>query len=184
MNYQLEGKSKKSNFRKFVLLTLSRADAIKEGAALTREEVSRRIEAALLCQNIIVSREDHAERGHNFHIGIFIEQGISKKTAPRILRKVFPEFEGAQLNVSYHKAWASVWNISWKRTHSHTRGGNKLYTIWRKQWKHRGHIGKCPKEIKRSSKKKRSRWMATSFWGAPDILKQIFSSYNSLKAVF
>lgn len=42
------------------------------------------------------------------NIGIFIEQGISKKTAPRILRKVFPEFEGAQLNVSYHKAWASV----------------------------------------------------------------------------
>ena len=96
MNHSVQNAAKKSNFRKFVLFTLSRADASEIRGAVTREEIAQRTRKTLLCLSIIVAKEEHADKGHHhFHVGILLEKGVHRLSAPRTLRKIFPELEGA-----------------------------------------------------------------------------------------
>jgi len=68
-----------------------------------------------LCLSIIVAKEHHAEMGHyHFHIGILLEKGVHRLSAKRTFRKLFPEFEGAQLYVSFHRAHTSVCKYAMK----------------------------------------------------------------------
>lgn len=97
----MEAAAKKSNFRKWVLVTLSRADASEKRAAVTREEIAKRIEINIKGLSIIVAREEYADKGHHhFYVGILLEKGVHRLSAPRTFRKMFPELEGAPLNVS------------------------------------------------------------------------------------
>jgi len=126
MNHTNDQAPKKSNFRRYILVTLSRADATKERAAIKRQEIVLRVEKALKCFSILVAREHHAEQGHHhFHVGILMEKGLHRFLAKRTFRKLFPEFDGAQLNVSFHRAWTSVCKYAMKE--------DKEPIVWGKQ---------------------------------------------------
>lgn len=62
------------------------------------------------CKSIVIAKEEHMTKGHGhyFYIGILIDRGVHRKAAPRTFRNIFPEWDGAQLHVAYHKAWASI----------------------------------------------------------------------------
>jgi len=94
---------------------VSTEDATGERANIHGAEIVLRIEKALLCLSLIVAREQHAYKGHHyFHIGILLEKGVHRLSAKRTFRKLFPEFEGAQLYVSFHRAHTSVCKYAMK----------------------------------------------------------------------
>lgn len=97
----------KCNIRKYILLTLSRADCTAERGALTADLIIARLKEAFVCKSIVVSKENHNSLGFHYHVG-FWNESASKNTATSKLRKLFPEFEGRQLDVSYHKGWNTV----------------------------------------------------------------------------
>lgn len=78
---------------------------------MLKEEIVRRITALLNFISIIVAKEEHSTQGHNLHIGILLDKGIHQMSEPRTSRKMFPEFEGAQLHVSFNKAWGPCESI-------------------------------------------------------------------------
>jgi hypothetical protein len=59
------------------------------------------------CESVIVGKELHKEKGYHYHVGI-LNDTASRYTAVTKLRKAFPEFDGRQLNVAYHKSWTYV----------------------------------------------------------------------------
>ncbi|RZS07919.1 hypothetical protein BHM03_00038826 [Ensete ventricosum] len=59
--------------------------------------------------SIIVAKERHKSWNIHFHVGILVaNDGIQRWIArPRTFRKIFSEFNGAQLNLKCHQTWAS-----------------------------------------------------------------------------
>lgn len=100
--------SKATNFRKYVLLTLSMADATPPRVSVSKEDIIKRITRMFTCKSIVIAKEEHMTKGSHFYIGILIERGVHRKAAPRELRNIFPEFYGGQLHVVYYKAWATI----------------------------------------------------------------------------
>lgn len=99
---------KNTHLKKFLLLTLSRADETPERLSLDRNNILIRIKAAMPCTSIIVAKEQHGDTGHNFYVGILIEEGAPRRSTSTLMRKIFPEFEGLQLSVSFQRTWATV----------------------------------------------------------------------------
>lgn len=56
---------------------------------------------------VVVVKELHQEEGYHFHVGIK-NNNARKKSAAKILRKAFPEFDGEQIQVIFHKAWSTI----------------------------------------------------------------------------
>ena len=164
---------------------MSTEDATGERANIHGAEIVLRIEKALLCLSLIVAREQHAYKGHHyFHIGILLEKGVHRLSAKRTFRKLFPEFVGAYLNITFHRAWTSVCKYVMK--------DDKDALVWGKQ---------SPKLIKDAIKAQEShrklpeinqyiipkmkefdRW--EQVYQDPDMVKIIFSAYNPIRAVY
>lgn len=99
----------KSILRKYILLTLSRVDYTAERGALTADSIIARLTEAFVCKSIVICKETHNSNslGFHYHVGLWNESA-SKYTSTPKLRGLFPEFEGRQLDVSYHKGWNTV----------------------------------------------------------------------------
>lgn len=67
-----------------------------------------------LCQRIrevctVIAKEKHQENGfHHYHAAVKAKNA-SKNNATRIIREVFPEFEGKQCDVRFPKGWAGAY---------------------------------------------------------------------------
>lgn len=109
-----------SNLRKYIMVTLSNVDR----RGLSRESVVHRILTALKCTRVVVAEEKHKRSGIHYHVAIE-SSGISKHVLHRVVRDLFPEFEGSQCNVTCFKSWSAMckyvlkedkrpycWNIS------------------------------------------------------------------------
>uniref|UniRef100_UPI001C2FCD72 hypothetical protein n=1 Tax=Paenibacillus sp. GbtcB18 TaxID=2824763 RepID=UPI001C2FCD72 len=65
--------NKKRNLRRYILLTLARADANPQRAAIEKAKIVKHISEAIpACTTIVVAKEEHQEKGQHFHIGIQI----------------------------------------------------------------------------------------------------------------
>lgn len=58
------------------------------------------------CQALLVAREGVAE-GYNWHVGLF-NKNASTYTAKDRIKQAFSEWQESEIQVSFHKAWASV----------------------------------------------------------------------------
>jgi hypothetical protein len=90
--------------RKFILLTLSH---VEQRGDMDRDTVAARLHKHFICQRVIIAREVHDEGGYHYHCAIQ-NSSASKNTATKYLRKIFPEFTGAQINVKFHKSWFTM----------------------------------------------------------------------------
>lgn len=54
-----------------------------------------------------MSTEKHKEGGFHYHIGVW-NGNASRNTVVAVVRRMFPEFEGRQCNVSSHKGWNTI----------------------------------------------------------------------------
>lgn len=166
--------------RKYILLTLSRAD--KEGrAALDKKEIADRIRGCFSCISIIVAREQHEEIGHHFHIAI---RNIcaTRDNAPKKLRKAFPEFEGAQMLVTFHKAWATACQYVMKEDPKPlVWGEDTVETIKEMLAARKGHKGTTKREIMQKLKGLKD-WYET--YEDPELHTMLLSKENALKNVF
>ena len=95
-----------SHIRKYILLTLSHAESA-ERWHYTPHFVSSKCRSILNCQSVIVAKEYHKAEGYHYHVGI-LNDTASSHTVTKLFRKAFPEFEGMQLNVSFHKSWNTI----------------------------------------------------------------------------
>jgi len=66
------------------------------------------------CESVIVAKELHKEKGYHYHVGI-LNDTASRHTAAKFLRESFPEFDGRQLNVSFHKSWNTICEYVFKQ---------------------------------------------------------------------
>lgn len=71
----------------------------------SKEEILCRVQKCFLCRVVVISREEHKGPGYHLNVAIW-NQNAYKQTATKILRSAFPEFDGAQWNVIFDKAWA------------------------------------------------------------------------------
>ena len=94
------------NIRKYILLTLSHAERGKRSHYLPHL-LSDKCRSLFNCQAVIVAMELHKKGGYYYHVGI-LNDTASRYTATKQLRESFPEFEGRQLNVSFHKSWNTI----------------------------------------------------------------------------
>lgn len=102
-----------SHIRKYILLTLSHAES-GERSHYTAHFVVSKCRSLFNCESIIVAKELHKAKGYHYHVGI-LNDTASRYTAANTLRKSFPEFDGRQLNVSFHKSWNTICEYIFKQ---------------------------------------------------------------------
>jgi hypothetical protein len=92
--------------RKFILVTLSHAE---KRSQINPNIITGRILDCFpgVIVSIIICKERHESTGFHYHIGI-LSTGISKFTFTKTLSKSFPEFEGSQFFVKFHKCWGTI----------------------------------------------------------------------------
>lgn len=95
-----------SHLRRFILLTLTHAES-GDRVHYTPHFVISKCRSIFNCESVIVAKELHANEGYHYHIGI-LNDTASRHTATKLLRDSFPEFDGRQLNVSFHKSWNTI----------------------------------------------------------------------------
>lgn len=105
-NQHITKKVSRATLRPYILLTLSHAEA-ENRASVNCKVIVERITEVLRCSALIVAKEKHQAEGFHFHIGIE-STNASRNTATRLLRDTFPEFDGAQCSVKFHKSWATI----------------------------------------------------------------------------
>ena len=89
-----------SHIRKNILLTLSHAES-GERSHYTPHFVVSTCRSLFNCEGVIVAKKLHKSKGYHYHVGI-LNDTASRYTAGKTLRKSFPEFDGRQLNISFH----------------------------------------------------------------------------------
>jgi hypothetical protein len=89
----------KSTLRLYISITLSHA----EKGVVTQDEVVNRLRRAFKCKCIVVSKEKHSAGGFHFHVAV----KNAKHNAAKIIRSIFPEFDGVQCEVS--KGWGCAY---------------------------------------------------------------------------
>lgn len=97
----------RGSLRKYILLTLSHVECTETRRELSTETIINRLTRTFVCKSIVISKESHTSLGYHYHVGLWNESA-SKHTASSKLRNLFPEFEGRQLDVSFHKGWNTV----------------------------------------------------------------------------
>lgn len=135
-------------------------------------------------REIIVSREEHEEGGYHFHVGVLLGIGILSKRAPKLFREIFPEFEGAQLHVSFHKSWVTVCKYLLKEDADPFFWGNgDLLTVQNEIKACTNHTRKPVSNMEIIDKLKNlDEW--EHVYKDPDLLNMIFRSYNTLRSVY
>lgn len=101
------------HLRKYILLTLTHAEA-GDRSHYTPHFVVSKCRSLFNCESVIVAKELHKNSGYHYHIGI-LNDTASYHTATKLLRESFPEFDGRQLNVSFHKSWNTICEYIFKQ---------------------------------------------------------------------
>jgi len=166
-----------SHIRKFILLTLSHAESGGR-SHYTPHFVTSKCRSLFNCESVIVSKELHQNKGYHYHVGV-LNDTASYNTAAKLLRGSFPEFEGRQLNVSFHKSWNTICEYVFKQDQD-----TYCWGTTKEQCRERLHRKKAGKKsvdlINRL--RKCETWndvLADSILG-PRVLK----SYSSIKQAF
>ncbi|RWW29236.1 hypothetical protein GW17_00006248 [Ensete ventricosum] len=82
---------------------------------ITTGEIINKIKHTLQPESIIVAKERHESGNLHYHVGILAEKGITRKKAkPKEFRKIFPEFNGAQLHLKCFKRWSAICTYIYK----------------------------------------------------------------------
>ena len=102
-----------TNLRKYILLTLTHAES-GERSHYTPHFVVSKCRSLFNCESVVVAKELHKASGYHYHIGI-LNDTATRYTAARLLRESFREFEGRQLNVSFHKSWNTICEYIFKQ---------------------------------------------------------------------
>jgi len=93
-----------SVLRRWMLVTLSHTE--KQDVDI--EEVVSRLQGAFDIQRGVGAVESHSETlGEHFHVAFECSDG-SRKTAVKIVRALFPEFEGRGVNLKFHRCFATM----------------------------------------------------------------------------
>lgn len=101
------------HIRKNILLTLTHAES-GDRSHYTRHFVVSKCRSLFNCKSVVLAKELHKSEGYHYHIGI-LNDTASYHTATNLLRKSFPEFDGRQLNVSFHKSWNTICEYIFKQ---------------------------------------------------------------------
>lgn len=105
-----EGRERRDNehLRPYLLVTLSHAER-GERAKITKEECARRIRDIFDCKAILVAKEAHTTEPGTFHYHICIHcTNASRYTYLQKIRKAFPEFDGASIDVATHQSFSTA----------------------------------------------------------------------------
>lgn len=94
----MKTQTKDYSLRPYILLTLSHAEKRTIDIKLLMERVRKCFD----CRSVIIAKEKHENGGFHYHVGIF-NSNASRYTAIKKLREAFPEFDGAQIDVKFHK---------------------------------------------------------------------------------
>ncbi|RZS17292.1 hypothetical protein BHM03_00049414 [Ensete ventricosum] len=186
MNIKPNNNTKYSNVRKYLMLTLSNADNNEQRQNVTPGEIINRIKHTLQPESIIVAKERHESGNLHYHVGILKEKGIMRRKAnPKEFRSMFPEFNGAQLDIKCFKKWSAICNYIYKE--------DPDPIVWGQQSIHQQqemiHAVKKHKVIPSSTYvaiverlKTLKQW--NDVYEDPELAKMAFKNYNSLKAAF
>lgn len=91
------------HIRQHILITLSHAESVD----ISLPDLMRRIPGAFVIEKMVGCTEKHAEGGHHYHIAVHAPSA-SKHTATKIIRSLYPEFDGRGINVKFHKCWLTM----------------------------------------------------------------------------
>jgi len=94
------------NLRKFILITLAQSGK-GERKGIEPQEMGKRVENLFECTAIVIAREEHQDGEGHHHIAV-LNQNASRKNATMKIRKAFPEWQGRQCNVAFHRAWRTL----------------------------------------------------------------------------
>jgi hypothetical protein len=170
----------KSSIRKYILLTLSHVDFTEARHNLSSSVIISRLTKAFACKSIVISKEHHVSRGGtHYHIGVWNET-VSKYTGPSLLRDMFPEFEGRQLNVSFHKGWNTVCNYCLKEDQDPVVWGEEPLEMVKKRAKSAETKRRGPDLVKLLRDK--NSW--EEVMADDSLVKKCLSSYSSVRSTF
>jgi hypothetical protein len=170
----------KTNIRQYILLTLSHIESTTERRELSAETIISRLTGAFACRSIVISRERHASLGGlHYHIGVWNENA-SKNTVLSTLRELFPEFEGRQLNASFHKGWNSVCRYLLKEDTNPTVWGEEPLEAVKARAKASGGKRRGPDLVKLLRSKNSWEEVLTD----DSLVKKCLSSYSSVRSTF
>ena len=129
----------------------------------------------------MISKESHASTslGYHYHVGLW-NDNASKYTASSILRDLFPEFEGRQLNVSFHKGWNSVCSYLLKEDKAPTVWGEESLDVV----KERGRSSEGKRRGPDLVKLLRAKTSWADVLADDDLVKKCLSSYSSVRSTF
>lgn len=101
------------SLKKYILLTLNHVE-MGDHFHYTPCFVVNKCRFLFNCETIIVPKELHKNKGYHYHVGI-LNDTASRYTSAKILRDWFPEFDGRQLNVLFHKSWNTICEYIFKQ---------------------------------------------------------------------
>lgn len=129
----------------------------------------------------MVSKESHTSSslGYHYHVGVWNESA-SKYTATLKLRRLFPEFEGRQCNVSYHKGWNTVCAYLLKEDRSPVVWGEESLELVRERGSSAAGKRRGPDLVKLLREK--SSW--AEVMADDNLVKKCLSNYSSVRNTF
>lgn len=166
-----------SHIRRFILLTLSHAEC-GDRVHYTPHFVVSKCRSLFNCESVIVAKELHKAKGYHYHIGI-LNDTASYHTSTQILRDAFPEFDGRQLNVSFHRSWITICEYVFKQDEDPFCWGTtkeRIRTLF------------SARKGSKKSKNLMTRLSGCETWN--DVLKdsilgpRVLKSYSSVKQAF
>lgn len=89
----------------------SRVESTGESRKVDKEVIIQRIHERLErseVATIIVAHGTNASKGAYFQAGILLGVGVQRGSTPRTFRRIFPEFRGEQLDLSFYRSLASL----------------------------------------------------------------------------
>ena len=142
---------KKNHIRHFLLITLIH---VERGArsAVTKEIIKERVLRLYKdTKTIIISIEPHRDGGLHYHAGISTR--VSRHTAAKMLRSVFPEWGGMSFDLQFRKGWPVICSYVTKEDPNFLVWGASRADILNLARLHRNHRRR--REPPRSPKPKR-----------------------------
>lgn len=155
---------------------MSHVESTPERQALS---ASSRLTVTFNCKSIVVSKEIYTSLGHHYHVGIRNENA-SKHSAVSMIRRLFPEFEGRQLNVSFHKGWNSICSYLLKEDKSPVVWGEESLELIRERAQAHGGKRQGPDLAKLLRGK--SSWDEVMM--DDNLVRKCLSSYSSVRNTF
>lgn len=94
-----------SNLRKHLLVTLSHVE--RQAPNLNLTEVFSQLQQCCTVIRAVGCKEKHEEGGFHYHMAVE-NSNASKNTITKRIRAAFPEFDGRQVDVKFHKSWVKM----------------------------------------------------------------------------